>query len=163
MGCGLAPALRRSAGFSLRARRTLSALAVALVVVGAGTAGCRGRPSAEDSEKFVEKWRVLYNSHDLPGFTQLYADQGIFMPPGTIYPVKSRQALRPVLDGLWRRSPSPRISAVHQVVASADRIAFVWELTYDARPGGAPQKKYGATFLTLADGRVTYEFTVNQR
>ena len=125
--------------------------------------GCRSSRDRRSLEEFAARWRVLFNAHDIAGLSQLYAPHGAFTLPGMVYPVRSPSEMQSVLDTLWGSAPDMRITAVHQLLAVDNRIAFVWELTRTPLMASAPSKVFGATFITLQEGVIREQLTVTSR
>lgn len=138
-------------------------LALALLLIGttACASGCRSR--AKELEQLAEHWKVVFNSHDLPGTTALYATNGAYMTPGMIYFVRTPAELRSALDALWRTYPDMHITNIHSVVAGDDKVAFAWELAFTMPATKAPQLLRGASFMTLEDGRVAQQLIITSR
>lgn len=148
----------RGLGYTRGAMRRLLLLPLLLALCTAPIA-CRGGTSDADLEAFAQRWRALFDSHDVAALAALYAPNGAYTTPGMVYLVRTPVELRKVLDTLWRSNPDMRISGVHNLVVQDDRIAFVWEMTLspNAKP---PRKRYGATFLTVRDGLIRDQLTV---
>lgn len=132
-----------------------------LAVVALG--GCRRGLDDRQAREFIQRWQMAYNSHDLPSFTALYAEEGVFLPPGMLYPVRRRTALRETLDTMWRRPANLRIAMIHRVVAGGDQIAFLWTGSVTGGLTGQRWVLAGATFMRLEKGRIADESTVIRR
>jgi hypothetical protein len=141
--------------------RVARALLFALLLLGPTTLGCRSGTNRDELETLVERWRVLFNSHDLAGFTALYAPSGAYMTPGMVYFVRSPAELRLTLDALWRIHPDLRITQIFSIVPGGDMVAFAWEAAFTK--AGKRQTLHGASFLSLEDDRIGQQLTVTSR
>lgn len=142
------------------ARRQIFASALLLALCLA-FAACRGERHA--NEALLQSWLQHYNSHDIPGLVALYAPEGAYSLPGMIYPVRSRDELRKVLDTLWRTAPNMRITAMPQVVAGGDAIAFVWDMSATPQLASKPQRTLGASFLQIENGKIRQQLNLVSR
>lgn len=125
-------------------------------------AGCQN-DNRRTLEEFAERWKVLFNSHDLPGFTELYAANGAYMTPGMVFPARSPAALHTALEQFWKNFDDSRITDIHSLVAGSDRLAFAWELELRRAKATNAQKVRGATFMTLEKGRIVQQLTITAR
>lgn len=115
-------------------------------------------------EAFVDRWKVLYNSHDLAGFASLYAPKGAYMAPGMVYFETDRGALRKGIEHVWRNYPDAQIAEIYSIVrdSDGDKIAFAWRLTRTA-PSGKLEVLLGSSFLTVEDALVVQQLTMTAR
>lgn len=141
----------------LRRARTL----IIFLVVGAPFLGsCRRADQEGQAREFIAGWEIRFNSHDLKTFCPLYA-AGNYTVPGMIGYSRDPQELCGVLDKIWRTSPDMRLRADKDfIVASDDRLAFLFELTYTPPLQRTAVVQRGATFLQLAEGKIRSQLTV---
>lgn len=140
----------------MRTRFAIGGLLAWVLLTCCLVASCDRGLNAASAQTFVEQWRLRYDSHDLGGFTALYASEGAYTVPPQPNVVRTREELRDTLEKSWRRWPDLRITSLTDVVAAGDRIAFVFSLTDGTRA------TWGATFLRLEDGRITWQLTISR-
>lgn len=139
-----------------RCRQVFALAAVALLV-----SSCDSGLSQGQGEEFFARWRTLYDSHDLAGFSELYVEEGNYAVPGMVYFTRTRAEMRETMDTIWRRFPDMRLAANARVVASGDQIAVFGELLFTTRQG--PVRQGMATLLRLRDGRIVQQTLVVRR
>jgi hypothetical protein len=127
----------------------------------AAVGSCDSGRERREAEAFAERWRALYNSHDLAGFTALYAERGNCAVPGMVYFTRSRAEMRETLEKAWHKFPDMRIAENPRVVAGEEQIAILFDLVFTARRG--PVRQTGATFLRVEDGLIAHQFLVMRR
>ena len=138
-------------------RRALMRFMLAGIVAVTALCSSSGCSRIRAAERLVERWEKAYNSHDLPGFSALYSQEGSFFVPGTIAEAKSSAQVRRFMDAVWRQTKDGQIKVVGAVIVDGDRVAFRWELT-GTPPMSARKVLYGATFLRLEQGQIKEEF-----
>ena len=134
----------------------------ALLIFGLLSRGCASSDRT-DAAQLLERWRVTFNSHDLAGFTNLYADSGVYFPPGLVYFARTRSELRENLDRVWRATADMRIVEIKNVIAADGEIAFVWRMETKTHLTSTPIISWGASLLATDGGLIIEQTTVTSR